>query len=156
VTVTLGPGCAVGVAGADALPAGATRIEVRGPARRPGFFALVALRPGQTLDTFRRAVTRFGHAPARLERVASFEAGGSAGGGSTHATTVELRAGTTYVVANTSGEPRAFRYASFTVGATAGGAVRPVPAATVGLYDYVFGVPSTLPRRGTVRFETPR
>jgi hypothetical protein len=45
------------------------------------------------------------------------------------------------------------RFATFATGATPTTAVRPVPAATVGIYDYAYGMPSTLPRRGIVRFE---
>ena len=152
VTVTLGSGSAVSVAGVEALGPGPTRIEARGPARRPASFSLVALRPGQTLQSLQQAVRR-ARGPADLKSVASFEASGPGGGGATFATTVDLRAGTTYVVINVSGEPRNFRYAQFTVGDQPTGAVRPQPAATVGLYDYAFGMPSTLPRRGTVRFE---
>jgi len=152
VTITLGP-TSVGVAGAEALGAGPTRIEVRGPSRRPGSFSLAALAPGETLASLRTAVRRAGDNPARLKRVVTFEAGGSAGGGRTYGTTVELKAGTTYAVVNTSGSPRNFRYAQFTVGGQPTGAVRSQPAATVGLYDYAFGMPNELPRRGTVRFE---
>jgi hypothetical protein len=42
---------------------------------------------------------------------------------------------------------------AFTVGTSASGATRPVPDATVGLYDYAYGMPATLPQRGVVRFE---
>jgi hypothetical protein len=43
--------------------------------------------------------------------------------------------------------------AVFTVGQQPSGAVAPAPAATVGLVDYAFRAPATLPRRGVVRFE---
>jgi len=153
VTVTLGPGPAVSVSGAENLPAGPARIEFRTEGRRPASGSLVALRPGQTLDAVQRAVRQSEESFAPLKRVVTFEAGGSALRGAPYATTVDLKPGVTYVAANTSGNPRNFRYATFTVGTAAGGAERPAPAATVGLYDYAFGMPATLPRRGTVRFE---
>jgi hypothetical protein len=153
VTVTLGPGSGITVAGAEALAAGPTRFEVRGQGRRSSNFGLVALRPGQTLATLRQAVARSQRSPTPVKRVATFEASGSATGAAPYVTTVDLKPGVTYVAANVGERPQAFRYAEFTVGTTPSGAVRPAPAATVGLYDYAFGMPSTLPRRGTVRFE---
>lgn len=152
VTVTLGAGSAVTLAGTEALAAGPTRFEVRARGRRPAAFNLVALRPGQTLATLRQAVLRAGRTPTAVKRVATFELSGSATGAAPYVTTVDLKPGVTYV-ALTGEDPRRFRYTQLTVGATPSGAVRPAPAATVGMYDYAFGMPSTLPRRGTVRFE---
>ncbi len=152
VTITLGPG-SVGVAGAENLAAGPTRIEVRGKGRFGGSFSLLALRAGETVATLRAAVLRSTRGPAPVKRVASFEASGQVAPRAAYVTTVNLRPGVTYVAANTSGEPRGIRYAPFTIGATPSGAVPPAPAATVGLYDYAFGMPPVLPRRGTVRFE---
>lgn len=153
ITVTLGPGSAITLAGAEAPAAGPTRFEVRARGRRPSTFSLLALRPGQTLATLRQAALRSRRTPTPVKRVATFEASGSATGAAPYATTVDLRPGVTYVAVSGGENPRSLRFAQFTVGGTASGAVRPTPAATVGLYDYAFGLPSTLPRRGTVRFE---
>ncbi len=152
ITVTLGAGSAVTLAGAEAPAAGPTRFEVRAEGRRPSPFNLLALRPGETEATLRQAVLRAGRTPTAVKRVAIFELSGSATGAAPYVTTVDLKPGVTYV-ALTGHDPRRFRYTQFTVAGTASGAVRPTPAATVGLYDYAFGMPSTLPRRGTVRFE---
>ncbi len=153
ITVTLGPNFAISLVGAEAPAAGPTRFEVRAQGRRPSTFNLIALRPGQTLATLRQAALRSRRTPTPVKRVGTFEAGGSATGAAPYVTTVDLRSGVTYVGVTGGEDPRTFRYAQFTVGGTASGAVRPTPAATVGLYDYAFGMPSTLPRRGTVRFE---
>ena len=152
ITVQLGPGPAIALTGAEAPAAGPTRFEVRGRGRRPLPFNLVALRPGQTVATLRQVVLRSPRTPTGVKGVATFEAGGSPTGAARYAATVDLKPGVTYV-AVTGEDPRRFRYTPFTVGATASGAVRPTPAATVGMYDYAFGMPNTLPRRGTVRFE---
>jgi hypothetical protein len=138
--------------GAAAPAAGPTRFEVRARGRRPLPFNLVALRPGQTVATLRQAVLRSPTTPTAVKRVATFETSGSATGAAPYVTTVDLKPGVTYV-AVTGEDPRRFRYTQFTVGGTASGAVRPTPAAVVGMYDYAFGMPQTLPRRGTVRFE---
>jgi hypothetical protein len=151
VTITLGPG-SVGVAGAENLAAGPTRIEVRGQGRSGA--QLQPARPAGRRD--RRdaagAVLRSARGPAPVKRVASFEP--AAGWPrAAYVTTVDLSPGVTYVAANRAASRGGIRYAPFTVGATPSGAVPPAPAATVGLYDYAFGMPPVLPRRGTVRFE---
>ncbi len=151
VVVTLGPGNAVSIAGAEALGGGPTRFELRARGRRPSPFNLVALRSGQTIATLRQAVLG-SRSPTGVKRVATFEAGGTVTRAAPYATTVDLKPGVTYV-AVTGGDPRRFRYTQISVGGTPSGAVRPTPVATVGMYDYAFGMPNTLPRRGTVRFE---
>jgi len=88
-----------------------------------------------------------------LKPFITFEAGSAPPPGTAYATTIDLRPGTTYVAANVPERLRDSRFASFTVGTTPTTAVRPTPVATVGVYDYAYGMPSTLPRRGVVRFE---
>jgi len=152
VVITVGPR-SVAVEGAEGLPSGPTRIEIRQSGRRPVEGVLVSLRSGRTLADLRRALPRARRGPAPLKRIVNFEAAGSPAPGQTYVTTVDLRAGATYVAANVPQRIRDARLATFTVGTTPTTAVRPVPDATVGVYDYAYGMPSVMPRRGTVRFE---
>ena len=64
-----------------------------------------------------------------------------------------LESGVTYVVVNALENLARSPSASFTVGQASSGASAPTPAATVGVYDFAYGMPATLPRRGVVRFE---
>lgn len=154
VTITLAPR-EVAVAGGEGIAAGPTRIEFRNTGRRaPIDASLVALRPGVTFEQLRAAVARSRESPTPVKRVATFEAGGGIAPGATYATTIDLKPSTTYVVANVGERPQDFVYARFTTGAAADPPpARPTPVATVALYDYAFGMPSTLPRNGIVRFE---
>lgn len=154
VTITLEPR-QVAVAGGEGIAAGPTRIEFRNTGRgAPQDGALVALKPGVTLAQLRAAVARSADSPTPVKRVATFEANGSVPPGGTYATTIDLKPSTTYVVANVAERPRDFVYAEFATGVAADPPpARPTPVATVGVYDYAFGMPSTLPRTGVVRFE---
>jgi hypothetical protein len=152
VVITVGPR-SVSVEGADGIPAGPTRVEIRQAGRQQIEGVLVALKPGRTVADLRRALPRAQRGPAPLKPVITFEAGAAPPAGQTYATTIDLRPGTTYVAANVAENLRNTRLAQFTVGTTTTTATRPVPAATVGVYDYAYGMPSTLPRRGVVRFE---
>jgi hypothetical protein len=152
VTITAGPR-SVGVEGADALPAGPTRIVFATTGRGEVEGVLVALRPGQTIEDLRRALPRAEDGPGPLKPVVTFEANGASVRGTPYATTIDLRPNTTYVAANIGERPRDTRFSVIAVGAAVTTAVRPQPAATVGLYDYAFGMPSALPRSGVVRFE---
>jgi hypothetical protein len=156
ITITLGKR-SVSVAGADNLPAGPTRIQLRSLRREETEELLVALRPGRTVRDLRRAIARARRGPGPLKAVATIEASGAPPRGTTYTTTIDLRPGATYVVGYIVDNPESTRtrarMAAFTVGTTAAGASRPVPAATVGLYDYAYGMPGTLPLRGVVRFE---
>jgi hypothetical protein len=146
---------AVTLQGAEALPAGATRFEIRNGARRgDADVNIVALKPGVTVDAFRAALGREGgEDPRPFKRILSFEANGIAPAGGRYATTINLKPGLTYVVLNTARRLERSPIAVFTVGQQPSGAVAPAPAATVGVVDYAFRMPSTLPRRGVVRFE---
>jgi len=114
---------------------------------------IAALRPGRTLEDFRQALRRARRGPGPVLRVATLEASGGIPPRGRYATTIELRPGVTYVVANIGENAARAALATFTVGATSSGAVRPTPAATIAHYDYAFAMPNTLPRRGTIRFE---
>jgi hypothetical protein len=145
--VTVGSGSAV-------VPAGITRLEFRNSSRRaPAEATLVALKEGVTLARFRRALRGAQRGPAPLKRVATFEAGGSLRPGGRYVATVALKPDTTYIVGNITENPTTSPLDTFETGQTPGSGTRPEPDATVELYDYAFGMPATLPRNGTVRFE---
>jgi len=145
--VTVGSGSAV-------VPAGVTRLEFRNSSRRaPASATLVALKEGVTVARFRRALRSAQRGPAPLKRVATFEAGGSLRPGGRYVTTVALKPDTTYIVGNITANPTTSPMDTFETGQTPGSGTRPQPDATVELYDYAFGMPETLPRDGTVRFE---
>jgi len=144
---------AIGLTGAEGAAAGPTRIEFRNPSRRaPAEAGLVALRPGQTVQDFQRALRRATRGPTPLKRVVTFEAGGQVAPGGTYATTIDLRPGTTYVAIRVGEDASRSAIGTFTTGTAQNGATRPDPVAEVHLHDYAFGMPATLPRRGTLRF----
>ena len=152
ITITL-KNRSVSVAGAENLPAGATRIQFRSLRREETEGVLIALRPGRTVQDLRRAAARSRRGPGPLKAVATIEASAAPRRGDTSTTTIELRPGATYVAGYIPDNPKDTPLEAFTVGTSASGASRPVPDATVGLYDYAYGMPATLPRRGVVRFE---
>jgi hypothetical protein len=135
------------------LPAGPTRVEIRrrGEAEVEGF--LLALRRGQTVGDVRRVLPRTTGGPGPLERVVRFVVSGSPAPGGTYRTTVVLQPGVRYVVANVGEDLGDTRLRSFRVRIAATTATPPEPVATVGVYDYAYGVPAELPRRGVIRFE---
>jgi hypothetical protein len=154
VVATVSPQ-AVTLQGAEALPAGLTRIELRNGARRgEADVNILSLKPGVTVDAFRAALTSArSEDPRPFKRILSFEGGGLAPAGGRYVTTINLKPGVTYVVLNAQRRLGRSPIATFTVGQQPSGAVAPEPAATVGLVDYAFRTPATLPRRGVVRFE---
>jgi hypothetical protein len=156
ITITLAPR-SVSVAGADNLPAGPTRIQFRSLRREETEGLVIALRPGRTVEDLRRAIARARRGPGPVKAVATIEASGAPARGATYTTTIDLRLGATYVAGYIVDDPEnrrmGARLAAFTVGTTTAAASRPVPAATVGLYDYAYAMPGTLPRRGVIRFE---
>jgi hypothetical protein len=147
----------VTVTGADNLPAGPARVELRSRLRTDTEVLLIALRPGKTVDDLRRAIAQSRRGPGPLKAVATIEASGAPRRGATYVTTVDLHAGITYVAGTVLDEPVGARpkalLQAFTVGTTPTTAVRPVPSATVGMYDYAYGMPGALPRSGVIRFE---
>ncbi|MEA2324889.1 MAG: hypothetical protein QOD81_4739, partial [Solirubrobacteraceae bacterium] len=99
ITITVGPR-SVTVAGAENLPAGPTRVEIRTNARRAQIEgALIALRPGRTADDVRRALPSSQASPVPIKRLATFEATGAPTRSRAYVTTIELRAGVTYAAA---------------------------------------------------------
>jgi hypothetical protein len=156
ITVTLGKRSAT-VVGADNLPAGPTRIQFRSLRREETEGLLIALRPGRSVQDLRRAIARSRRGPGPVKAVATIEASGVPSRGTRYTTTIDLRPGATYVAGYILDNPQntrmGARLEAFTVGTIAAAASRPVPAATVGLYDYAYGMPGTLPRRGVIRFE---
>jgi hypothetical protein len=153
VVVTATPK-SVTLQGAEALAAGPTRFELRNGSRRADADVnIVALNPGVTVEAFRAALTRGGENPRPFKRILSFEANGVAPPGGSYITTINLKPGLTYVVLNAQRNLGSSPLATFTVGPQPNGAAAPAPAATVGLVDFAFRMPSTLPRRGVIRFE---
>jgi hypothetical protein len=153
VNVRLGPG-SVTLQGANALAAGPTRFVIaNASSRREAEASLVALRPGVTEARLRAELRKPDRGPAPFKRLVTFEAGGAVRASGTYVVTVTLKPGVTYVVANILEDLGDSPTASFTVGSTSNGATAPQPAATVGLYDYAYGMPATLPRDGVIRFE---
>ncbi len=153
VTVRLGPG-SVTFQGADALAAGPTRFAFSNASRRgEANPSLVALRPGVTVAQVRALLKRPNVEPGAFKRLVIFKGGGTARPGGSYNATVTLESGVTYVVVNALDNLARSPSASFTVGQASSGASAPTPAATVGVYDFAYGMPATLPRRGVVRFE---
>jgi hypothetical protein len=154
LTFELSPTRVTAEGGGAVVEAGVTRLEFRNTSRRPASASMVALKEGVTIARFRRALRSARRGPAPLKAVATFEAGGELTPRGTYETTVELKQNTTYVVANSGGDdPTRFPLRTFRTGQTPGAGTRPEVDATVELFDYAFGMPSTVPRRGTVRFE---
>jgi hypothetical protein len=151
VTITLAPR-SVSVE-PQQVPAGPTRIVFRtATSGQDAEGSLAALRDGRTLADVRTALQRARRGPGPLKDVLTFEAGGFVPGGGTYATTIDLRAGATYVAAGIADDAASSPLAALTVTGDPGGGTRPQPAATVELFDYAYGMPGTLPRQGTIRF----
>jgi hypothetical protein len=137
------------IGGADALGSGPTTLRLT--SRRGERFALVVeLKPGVTPTAFGAAVRRL-RSPAGLRRYGRSIASGPARPGGAYTTTVTLAAATYGVV--TVGDRGGRLVGTFTAGATPTGAVAPEPAAVVGMRDFRFEVPATLPANGIVRWE---
>ena len=152
LTVDLGTS-RITVQGADGMPSGPTRVVFRNSGRGAADASLIALRPGRTINDLRRALPTVERSFGPLKRVVTFEAGGALEPGASYTTTVDLKPNTSYVAARVPENPRGTVLQQFTVGGQANGATRATPDATVGVYDYAFGMPDALPRQGTVRFE---
>ena len=152
LTIDLGTS-RITVQGADGMPSGPTRVVFRNTGRGAADAGLAAMRPGRTINDFRRALPTLERGFGQIQRVVSFEAGGAVEPGASYTTTIDLRPNTNYVAARVPSDLRKTVLQQFTVGAQANGAARPTPDATVGVYDYAYGMPETLPRQGTIRFE---
>jgi hypothetical protein len=154
VRIAVGPKSVVAT-GIDNLPAGPTRIVMEAVGAGGIEALLVSLLPGKTFDDLQKALPRAATDPATLKQVVAFEGGGVPVRGRPYTTTVTLRAGITYLVANVPKNMADTRFAVFTPTAPLTGAQRPTPAATVGLVDYAYAMPNALPRNGVVRFQNP-
>jgi hypothetical protein len=136
------------VSGADALRPGPVRLAFESPGRRARDFTVFELKDGVSVDDVERRLRTLRSADA-AERYGKLVAGGAVARGAAYSTTFEAKAAT-YLLLDTTQQP-ALR-AQFTVGGEPGTAVGPEPDRTVGLREYRFDMPATLPRRGVVRF----
>jgi hypothetical protein len=122
------------------------------PAQGELEIAIAALRTGVTVDQFTAALRQ--NAEASIELIHLDGGASLSAADERRAVTMSLRANTTYVVANITGErPADWEIASFTVSGQANGASAPRADVTVRIADLRFSGASTLPRRGIVRFQ---
>jgi hypothetical protein len=136
------------ITGAEALKAGQTRLEIKATRAGERGILIFKVKQGITQQQIRRAVPRI-QDPNDTKRYGTFVASTFVPPGGTYATTVNLPAAD-YAVIDLTGRTAATR-GFFTVGAEASTAAAPAPAASVGLDDYRFTGPSTLPRDGVLR-----
>ena len=134
------------------LPAGPTRFEfVNGDDGVPEL-AIAALRPGTTLDAFTAALRSSPDAAIELIHIdggASFSPGTAR-----RVVTMTLRASSTYVAVNLSGDnPQDWEITPFSTSDQSNGASAPRADARVRIFDLRFGGAKVLPRNGVVRFE---
>jgi plastocyanin len=160
VTIQASP-TAVSVGTTSPIAAGATRFDITRPAGGPDVDVYVALLvPGFSVDQLAQELSREdkNEGDASLGMV-SIQASAVIAGRDTHrALTFTIKPGLTYVViaepdSESNGKVKPRAYATFTSGAVADGPTAPAPAATVRMQGLRFKGPSTLPRKGTVRFE---
>jgi hypothetical protein len=122
------------------IAAGPTRFTFSGK----GEFDLVTLRPGVTIEQFRRTLSR--NQEGALAQIFIEAAAPEPG----RSVTVDLRANTTYVAVSIVG--RASAVTSFTTGVDSG-ARAPAPDARIRTVDYGFRGTKTLPRNGRIRVD---
>ncbi|CAA9502425.1 MAG: hypothetical protein AVDCRST_MAG17-1459 [uncultured Solirubrobacterales bacterium] len=139
------------VSGADALKGGPTRLAFDFAGRGEVGFVVMELRPGVTRDQVVKAAPRIKDPAAAEKRYGRFVASTFLGNARKYATTITLKPATEYVIIDIT--RRGAVRGGFTTGQEAGTAVAPAPSVTVGLEDYGFDVPSTVPRTGTMRVE---
>lgn len=137
----------VTVTGADALGTGPTRFTFRASGKGERGFVLFRLRAGVTREQAASAVPNI-KSPSGAKRYGTFVASGFIEGAETYTTTIALEAAE-YVVVDFSNRPVV--RTGFRVGPEASTAVAPVPVASVGMDDYGFDAPATLPSRGVLR-----
>lgn len=137
------------VTGADALKAGPTRLAFTRRGKGESGFVVIELKPGVTRAQVTKAAPNITDPRGGL-KYGRFVASSFVAGGARYATTLTLKAGE-YVIVDITRRP-AVR-AAFTVGRETSTAVATTPATTVGMVDYGFDMPSTVPRTGTFRVE---
>jgi hypothetical protein len=147
VAVTVTPS-KMTVTGAEALRPGPVRLAFESPGRRARDFTVFELKEGVGVDDVQRRLRTLRQA-VDAERYGKLVGGGAVARGASYATTFEAKAGT-YLLLDTTQQP--VLRAQFTVDSEQGTAVAPEPDQTVGLREYRFDLPATLPRRGVVRF----
>ena len=152
---------AVSIGATGPIAAGATRFDITRPAGGPDVAVYVALLvPGFSVDEVAQELSREdkNEGDASLGMV-SVQASAVIAGRDTHrALTFTIKPGLTYVViaepdSDSNGKVKPRAYTTFTSSSAANGATAPAPAATVRMQGLRFKGPSTLPRKGTVRFE---
>jgi len=139
------------VRGADALRGGPTRLAFELTGRGEVGFVVLELKPGVTRAQVARAAPKIQDPAAAERRYGRFVAGTFLAGRRTYATTITLKPATEYVLVDIT--RRGVVRGGFQVGQEAGTAVAPTPPITVGMEDYSFDVPSTIPRTGAMRIE---
>jgi hypothetical protein len=151
VTITASES-SLSVGATSPLAAGPTRFEVVKSGEGELEIAIAALRTGVTVDQFTAALRQ--NPDAAIELVHLDGGASLTAGEPRRAVTMSLRANTTYVAVNLTGErPADWEIATFTVSGTSNGASAPRANATVRFADLRISGPSTLPRRGVVRFQ---
>lgn len=135
------------VQGAEGLKAGPTRFVMKSKGKGERGLILFRLRPGVTRAQIAKAAGRI-QDPGDARRYGRFSASTFLMPGTAYTTTINL-VPAEYVVVDYSGRPVV--RGGFTVGSERSTAVAPVADADVGLRDYGFTGPSTLPRSGTLR-----
>ena len=135
------------IQGANALRSGQTRLVIKASRSGERGILVFKVREGITREQVTRAVPRI-EDPKDAKRYGEFVASTFVNPGGSYATTVNLPAAD-YAIIDLTRKPvtRGF----FRTGPEAGTAAAPAPAASVGLDDYRFTGPSTLPSEGVLR-----
>jgi hypothetical protein len=139
------------VSGADALKGGPTKLSFDFTGRGEVGFVVMELRPGVTRAQVEKAAPKIQDPAAAEKRYGRFVASTFLADQRKYTTTIALKPATEYVLIDIT--KRGAVRGGFRVGSEAGTAVAPAPAVTVGLEDYGFDVPSTIPRTGALRIE---
>jgi plastocyanin len=160
VTINASP-TAVAVTPAGPLPSGPTRFDIVRPAGGKDVDAYIALLvPGVTVDQLARTLAQDDRTGGESSLgLVSIQASAAITGKETHrALTFDLKPGLSYVVvaepdADSRGRVKPRGFTTFTTSGDANGATAPAPQATVRMQGLRFRGASTLPQKGTVRFE---
>ncbi len=139
------------VTGAEALKGGPTRLDFAFKGRGEVGFVVMELRPGVTRDQVTKAAPRIQDPAAAEKRYGRFVASSFLANQRKYTTTITLKPATDYVLLDIT-KKGAVR-GGFRTGSETGTAVAPAPGVTVGMKDYAFDVPSTIPRTGALRVE---
>jgi hypothetical protein len=138
----------VTLTGAEGLRPGPLRLVFASDGRRARDLTIFELKSGVTREQVERALRRI-RSPDAAERYGKLVSGGAVARGAGYATTIPAKAAT-YLVIDATQTPGV--RAAFTVGGEPTAAVTPAPDGTIGMREYRFDGPATLPRQGVVRF----